>query len=380
MRPSQLVLAAAVLGFLSYGCSFSAPATSPSRRQTVLNSGLLGFAGQLAVPRVASGEVERFEDFEQVIAESGLEDWKLADYEAMRDDVPRTAKFEAAIRRQLAGLPSGKAVVVDIGTGPFALLALMAARAGARRVYAIEKRPEAAAQAKEAVLKAGAQDTVVVIEGDAMQVELPERADLIVSELIGSIATQEGVEPIIQDARRRFLKEDVAGMGMIPRRCQTCVAPIAYRGRGMLSRIFAPREGVRSRGRPEPGSASPLRVRAEDESFLEFLAEPQLLEDFDYLGRGSTAQVEQRSMAFDLGPEATSFSGFALWPRVVLDDEDVVEVRGQPDSHWAYVVALMSPRLIRLTTARPASIQLETSVSYDTKPVRYTLRARVPTP
>ena len=49
------------------------------------------------------------------------------------------------------------------------------------------------------------------------------------------------------------------------------------------------------------------------------------------------------------------WSGFAMWTRVVVDDQEVVEVRGQPDSHWAYVLALMTrnpvsvePGLIRL--------------------------------
>lgn len=49
----------------------------------------------------------------------------------MRDDVPRTSKFAAAIQRRLSSFPA--ATVVDIGTGPFALLAIIAARAGAKK-------------------------------------------------------------------------------------------------------------------------------------------------------------------------------------------------------------------------------------------------------
>ena len=61
-------------------------------------------------------------------------------YAAMRDDESRTPIFEAAIKKRLAG--TDDQVVVDIGTGPYALLAIMAARAGAKRVYAIEAEPE----------------------------------------------------------------------------------------------------------------------------------------------------------------------------------------------------------------------------------------------
>jgi len=64
-------------------------------------------------------------------------------YKAMVDDARRTPLFEEAIRRRLKGR-EGELVVLDIGTGPFALLALMAARAGAKKVYAIEANLEAA--------------------------------------------------------------------------------------------------------------------------------------------------------------------------------------------------------------------------------------------
>ena len=60
------------------------------------------------------------------------------------------------------------------------------------------------------------------------QVNLPEKVDLIVSELVGNVATGEGVVDTIRDARRRFLREDLLKdpEAMIPRRCQTAIAPV----------------------------------------------------------------------------------------------------------------------------------------------------------
>ena len=49
--------------------------------------------------------------------------------------------------------------MLEIGTGPFALLALIAARAGARKVYAIEAQPEAARRARNAIRKVGFEGT-----------------------------------------------------------------------------------------------------------------------------------------------------------------------------------------------------------------------------
>eukprot|EP00929_Paragymnodinium_shiwhaense_P029438 TRINITY_DN16868_c0_g1_i1.p1 TRINITY_DN16868_c0_g1~~TRINITY_DN16868_c0_g1_i1.p1 ORF type:complete len:343 (+),score=69.81 TRINITY_DN16868_c0_g1_i1:221-1249(+) len=265
--------------------------TSPPQRRSAAAAAVIASTGIWCSRSDAVVAEERMRRFSQAIAENGLEDWKVPDYEAMRDDMPRTNGFEKALKRRLGGELAGKAAVVDIGTGPFAILAVLAAKAGARKVYAIEINPEAARLAKDNVVKLGLQDTIEVIEGDSMKVQLPERVDLIVSELIGSIATQEGVAPIIRDAGQRFLKEGLLErrVGMIPQRCQTVVAPVSYKGRSFLERLVSPKllgqPGVGSRGTPEPGTARPLRIPASKEDTLVFLSEPQLLEDFDYCSR-----------------------------------------------------------------------------------------------
>lgn len=351
-------------------------------RRTAATGAILGAVagGEVAAlaeqgPAGAEAEPQRFS---QVIAETLLDDWKIRDYQAMRDDMARTSKFEAAIKRRLQGT-EGKATVVDIGTGSFALLAIMAARAGAKKVYAIEKNKKAAERAQETVQMAGLQDKIQIIEGDSMEVALPERVDLVVSELIGSIATQEGVEPIIRDAARRFLKPRAEGDGrpqMIPARCQTCVAPVDYKDHEW----YQWKKGVQSRGQAEPGSLRPLRLPSETQDIV-FLAQPQLLEDFDYSRAAESERTEARTVDFLVGGgEAAGrrrFSGFALWTRVVVDEaqEDVIEVAGQK-SHWAYVVALMSERPVPLA-AGPVRIRLRSSADYAALPVRYTLDAEL---
>lgn len=296
----------------------------------------------------------------------------------MRDDAPRTQAFEAAIKRRVAAV-GGDAVVVDIGTGSLALLAIIAAKAGARKVYAIEKAPEAAKLAKEEVRKAGLDGQIQVIEGDSMKVELPEKVDFVVSELIGSIATQEGVEPIIRDASARFLKSEVpaglqAGFAcpqMIPARCQTLIAPVKYSEHRVMS--FAKKRGIMSRGSAAPGTLRPLRLRSTNRDLV-FLAEPQLLEDFNYADPSKTPRQASQTLTFDIPPaqadDAKDFSGFAMWTRVLVDDTETIDVRSQKmKSHWAYVVALMSEKP---TTVLPGQLQVNTVVDYEKKPVTYT--------
>ena len=65
-------------------------------------------------------------------------------YTAMAEDATRPPKFAEALRRRLEG--TRDCIVLDVGTGPFALLAMIAARHGARRVYAIEANAAAAAE------------------------------------------------------------------------------------------------------------------------------------------------------------------------------------------------------------------------------------------
>ena len=64
---------------------------------------------------------------------------------------------------------------VDIGTGALALLAVIAARAGAKHVFAIEANAEAAAAAREEVAALGLAEQITILQGYSTDVELPER-------------------------------------------------------------------------------------------------------------------------------------------------------------------------------------------------------------
>jgi protein arginine N-methyltransferase 1 len=85
--------------------------------------------------------------------------------------------------------------VVDVGTGPYALLALVAARAGAKKVFAVEVNAAAAARARLAV--AAATDVppgvVEVVEGFSTAVTLPYKVDLFIGEVVGNMASEEGI-------------------------------------------------------------------------------------------------------------------------------------------------------------------------------------------
>ncbi|CAJ1432527.1 unnamed protein product [Effrenium voratum] len=290
-----------------------------------------------------------------VSAGQDLGQTSLEDYAAMRDDAPRTEAYAAAINERLQGR---SLVVADIGTGPFALLALLAARAGARHVYAIERTPSVAQKAQQAVRAAGLEDVITVITGTSQDVTLPERVDLVVSELVGNVATGEGVVDTIRDAKRRFLKRDAtdatdATDAMIPARCQTAVAPVAYLNHELLA----------AKG---PEFLRPFRLFAKSD--LAFLSRPQLLEDFDLSDPDDLRQPA--TLEFQLDQSGPGFSGFALWPRVVVDARRTVDVLTAP-SHWCFIVALMSPKRLPITQ----KAILHSSVDLSKVPYSYSLSA-----
>jgi precorrin-6B methylase 2 len=118
----------------------------------------------------------------------------------MLHDDRRTGDFIAALT---AAVRPGD-VVLDIGTGS-GVLAVALARAGARRVYAVEASDIAAVAAR--VFEAnGVTDRVTLVPGWSRQIELPERADLLVAEIIGNEPFEEEILETTLDARRRLLK------------------------------------------------------------------------------------------------------------------------------------------------------------------------------
>jgi protein arginine N-methyltransferase 1 len=120
----------------------------------------------------------------------------------MLHDDRRTSDYVAALQKAVRP----EDIVLDIGTGS-GVLAIAAARAGARHVYAVEAS-DIADVAERVFAANGVQDRVTLIRGWSREVELPEPADVLVAEVIGNEPLEEEILETTLDARSRLLKPD----------------------------------------------------------------------------------------------------------------------------------------------------------------------------
>ncbi len=134
----------------------------------------------------------------------------------MLQDAVRVDTYAAAIQ---AAVKPGM-VVVDAGTGS-GVLAVMAAKAGAT-VYAIDNT-DVLDIAKEVVAASGVADKVTLIRGDFSTVEIPQPADIVITETFGALALAEGAARDLQAGCERWLKP---GGRVLPGTVDLWFAPI----------------------------------------------------------------------------------------------------------------------------------------------------------
>ena len=135
----------------------------------------------------------------------------------MLHDDRRTSDYVGAVRSAVRS----DDIVLDIGTGS-GVLAIAAARAGARHVYAVEAS-DIADVAERVFAANGMQDRVTLIRGWSRDVELPEPADVLVAEVIGNEPFEEEILETTLDARRRLLKPDAR---LIPHTLELVARPL----------------------------------------------------------------------------------------------------------------------------------------------------------
>jgi non-ribosomal peptide synthase protein (TIGR01720 family) len=243
-------------------------------------------------------------------------------YHAMTHDESRNQAYRTAISRCVKDK-----VVLDIGTGADAILARFCLEFGARRVYAIEKLESAYVQAERLLAELGIDDRIVLLKGEATDIQLPEKADVCVSELLGMIGSAEGVIGILNDARR-FLKDDGV---MIPVRCVTKMAAAFLPGELAAQPRFTELSGPYAE-KVFDSIGHPFDVRVCIRNFPDdhLVSDAQVFEHLDFNG---VVSPMLRSEVLLTITRRARVDGFLLWLNVYTADDVMLDVRRE-EHNW----------------------------------------------
>src|SRR5258708_2549472 len=125
--------------------------------------------------------------------------YSLRDFGKMIADAGRFGAYAKAIA---AAVRPGD-TVAEIGCGP-GVFSLLACQAGARRVFAIES-DDCIQLARQLAAANGFTDRIEFFQSDSRKTELPERVNVIVSDIRGVLPLHDHAIPSLEDARQRLL-------------------------------------------------------------------------------------------------------------------------------------------------------------------------------
>ncbi len=138
-------------------------------------------------------------------------------HKEMLDDTYRTGQYEKAIKSAVKGK-----TVIDIGCGT-GILSLLAAKHGAKKVYAIDSNSTCCRYTEELAEENNFTKIIEVHNCKSTNFNIEHKADVIISELIGYHPFDEHIVSIFQDAKKRLLK--TRGQ-LIPRQLDLYATPV----------------------------------------------------------------------------------------------------------------------------------------------------------
>ena len=248
----------------------------------------------------------------------------------VRDQV-RTSAFQSAI----AATVGPDQVVLDVGAG-CGILSLFAAKAGAKRVFAVERSPQAAELARYLAQVNGFEDIIEVLVGDIRQVNLPAKVDVIVSEWMGTLGVDENMLGAVLWARDHFLAE---GGTMIPSKVTAMIAPVAPAQRTERSYFVNQPYGLDLSALCESDLSELLMVRRRIVT-RDFAAPAQAAWVSDVLADGpeSVRAPYEAKLSFAI-KKATKVTALAGWFKAELAPKvELSNAPDAPDTHWGQML------------------------------------------
>ncbi len=215
------------------------------------------------------------------------------------DDPIRTKAFIDAVTKTVR---NGD-IVADLGTGS-GILAMACARAGAKRVYAMESN-EIIEAARQLAHANGLSEQVVFLRGESTRTTLPEPVDLVVTECIGLMGPGE-MEGALNDLTRRHLKPNGR---VIPASISQFLVPVEAARHFEYVHCWSNREVYGF-------DFSPLQAIASNNVYVAWLDTSSFLSDFQPVGSSAFPSTGSRPVNARLEFEvlrAGQFHGYCGW-------------------------------------------------------------------
>ncbi|KAA2261407.1 hypothetical protein F0L68_16565 [Solihabitans fulvus] len=256
---------------------------------------------------------------------------------AMLNDEERNQAYEKAIS---AAVRPGD-IVLDIGTGT-GLLALLAARAGAAQVISCEAEPLIAGAARQIIAANGYEDRITVVNCLSTDlrvgVDLPARADVLVTEIFDCALLGEHALPSLDHARAELLTDNARILPAKGRLWGQLVASDRLRGHNHVSTACG----------FDVSTFNQFRSLEYFDVYLENYSHTPLSEPFPLLDLDFTAPCPPGRDVIKVLPTAQGRShAIAIW--FELDLGSGVTLSNGPahhDTHWRQAVQTFDEPLV----------------------------------
>ncbi len=262
------------------------------------------------------------------------------------------ARRNRAFRRALAARVRPGASVLDLGAGT-GVRAVLAARLGARRVVAVEREAVLVPVIEALAREGGVADRVEVLRADARRVRLPRAFDVVVSEMVGNEAFEEGLVPVLARARGRFLRR---GGALVPERIGLAAAPVGAPVALGLTPPFLPSSSVAALTAHVPRNLRPSELVA--------LAPSRELLRVDLRAARAGEPLPVAHARFRVA-DGHSVGGLAVW--AVIDLAPGVRLSTREGTHWL-------PTLLPLEPLPAGPGRLEVEIDWNTPRRRWSVR------
>jgi SAM-dependent methyltransferase len=275
---------------------------------------------------------------------------RVAHHNAMMFDATRNELYARAIRK----LVKPDSVVLDLGAG-LGVHGLLAARAGAARVYLVEPQPVANV-AREAAHANGLSNRIVVLQNRIEDVRLPQPVDVIISVFTGNLLFSEDLLPSLFHARDRYLRPEGH---LLPDHAELWLAPLSAPRihAETISRWSDPVIGLDySRARRFAANEILWPTREALRDSLQ-LAQGSVLADVDF---HKSVSADCKGDAICPVERSGDCHALLAWIRIRLNDE-WLSTHVENEVHWRPALLPIDPPLplvegeaLSLTLVRPA--------------------------